>query len=155
MIFRCCLGFWLVAAMTVSADSIYRSVDAEGRVTFSTLPPATGAQQVEELNVQAPTPTTTPDPTGQTVMSQLVDEADRLRAERLAREQARTARIDGAQHDLMQAYNQLDQAKVQQNYDWQGIAGGGRRLSEAYFSRIQTAENQVRAAQEALGLASR
>lgn len=47
------LALWAASPVCVRADAVYKSVDAEGAVTyFSTPPPAGSAKQVEELRIQ-------------------------------------------------------------------------------------------------------
>jgi len=143
------LGVGVFVVGVGAADPIYRSVDEAGHVTFSTLPPAKAAR-VEALPVEAPPPSSSA-ANAAASMEQIMSEGQRLEAQRAALARARAIRLERAEQALAQAYAELNYAR--NNYDWQGKAGGGRRLSEAYFARIAAAEAQVRAAQEALDAA--
>lgn len=124
----------LVATGTVYADAIYKSVDAEGNVTYSTTPPTQGkGQRVQELRIQtgptAPPPETTP---------------------ATPNPEQQAAAIRTAQQALIRAKAELEQTKIQGNGDWQPGANGGKVLSAEYTNRVAAAEAQVEAAEQDL-----
>ena len=130
------------------AETIYKSVDAAGRVTYSTTPPG-GAAQVQPVSVP-------PEPSDRDVQDalerrqELEQAGAQLEQERAAERARRQERLKGAEDALRKAQSQLDQARVQREEDWQGRAGGGHYLKDSYFQRQQAAEAAVRAAEEAL-----
>jgi hypothetical protein len=147
------LSLVLLAAWTAvaGAETVYKSIDAQGNVTYSSTPPETAGkrQQVEEVLI-------TPGPS----------EEERLNAEKRAKEteaaaaqsgqtqarqQAARSQIVGeAEKNLAQARANLEQAKVKDLGDWQYLASGGRVLKQSYFDRIAKAERQLREAERAL-----
>ncbi len=145
-----CIALWGAFPVCAPADAIFKSVDAEGRVTYSSTPPAAGsAKRVEEMQI-APTPPSaggaSPAQRARTPDSG-AEERQRLR-EAAAKE--RSERIAAAQQDLIRAKAELEQAKIQGDGDWQYLVRGGRVLSESYFQRITAAEARVQAAEKAL-----
>jgi hypothetical protein len=128
------LGLALGLAPTAGAGSVYKAVDAEGRVTYSAKPPAADGQHVEQIKVPGgpDDALAEPDPGGQ------------------ARQQARAKAISAAQQQVIRAKAALEQAKIQSPEDWQTQPGSGRVLSAAYFNRVTAAEGEVETAERAL-----
>ncbi len=80
------LAIALAGALPALGATVYRSVDAEGKVSFSDTPPAAGtATEVIETRDTY----TSPDPDSAERLQQMRETTDRLRADRLAREQER------------------------------------------------------------------
>lgn len=136
------------APSRLAADTIYRSVDEHGRVTYSQHPPDDPAQ-VEQVDVRSD-PSAERQHEAQARARALREAAQQL--ERVhAREQAHQAsEIETAQAALSTAEKRLEQARIMRDDDWQGLAGGGRRLRESYHHRVEAAEAQVEAARERL-----
>ncbi len=145
----------LLLTAAAKAQTVYKSVDEEGRVTYSEEPPAQAdALRVEEVQI-APGPT----------------EEQRIEAERRAKQQEATAKmaadkrnketekasgdLDAAQERLRSAELALKEAKIESDDDWQYLATGGRVLKQSYFERIQGAERKVQEAQDAVRDAKR
>jgi Domain of unknown function (DUF4124) len=147
------LALGLAALQGAAADTIYRSVDASGRVTYSSTPPANAAS-VQEL---APPPEPSPADIQEALQrQQALQQAAARYQEELAAETARQeARLRAAEQALDAARAQRDQAALQTAQDWQGRQGGGHYLKGSYFQRLQAAEAAVQAAQKALAAARR
>ena len=80
------LAIALAGALPALGATVYRSVDAEGKVSFSDTPPAAGtATEV----IQTRDTYTSPDPDSAERLQQMRETTDRLRADRLARERER------------------------------------------------------------------
>ena len=143
------------AAPGLLAQAVYKSVDAEGNVTYSgSLPPAGSAREVEALAIDAdPAPA---ESEAASERMQALEQASQQRANAAAESRAeRQQAISAAQQDLIRAKAELEQSKIQGDGDWQWLARGGRVLSAAYFERVAAAEAQVAAAEKALEAARR
>jgi len=81
-VFTACMLLLVMLAGTAAADKIYRSVDAQGNVTFSSTPPA-DASAVDEVRVQ-------PGPS---------EEEQREARERLRRQEATASEMGEARTD--------------------------------------------------------
>jgi hypothetical protein len=80
------LAFALGGALPALGATVYKTVDAAGKVSYSDTPPAQGAavEVIETRDSDA-----SPDPDAAARLEQMRETTDRLRADRLAREQAR------------------------------------------------------------------
>lgn len=134
----------------VQAQHVYKSVDADGRVTYSATPPSeSGTAQVQELELQPG-----PNPQDQQAAHQRMrsnaaanqQSQDRREAERAKR----AAAVSAAQQALIRAQADLEQTKIPGDSDWQHLAKGGRVLSAGYYARLTAAEDRVAKAEEAL-----
>lgn len=137
-----------------SAETIYRSIDANGNVTYSSSPPpGSSAERIEQVPI-APGPS----PAQQRNAEQRALEIEReARSQAAPAPQARepAAAVAEAEQNLARARASLEQAKVKRDDDWQWLASGGRVLSERYFNRVSAAEAEVQAAEDALRQARR
>ena len=142
-----------VGSTLAHAQAVYRSVDAEGNVTFSDTPPAADtAREVQQITLDPG-----PDQDARNAAHDRMrafEQAEQARVNR-AEEQAaaRKAAVAEAQQAVIRAKAELEQAKIQGDGDWQWIAGGGRVLSAAYFERVAAAEARVEAAEKDLAAA--
>lgn len=143
----------MTLALGVTAQQVYRSVDQHGNVTFSSTPPPE-AKEVAPVNIDAgPTPAQRQDAMER---EQRLQEAVRgLDAERAEERRSRQSDISQAERALASARRELDTARVMRDEDWQGLAGGGRRLKPSYYQRVEQAETAVRAAEAELSRARR
>jgi len=129
-------------ALTAAAQTpqpVYRSTMPDGRVIYGDKP-APGATQSQQ--VELPPLTTIPSE---------MPEGPRARAS------SSSEAIDRADAEIVDAKQALDQAKAALEAGREplpgerlGTASGGSRLSDAYFARIQSLENAVKAAQQRL-----
>ncbi len=147
------LAGFLCAPSLVSAEEIYKSVDADGNVTYSSVPTA---EAVETQAVSVPdAPTAAQQQEAIQRERQLQQAADNLARDRSARDSQRGSAVQDAENARDQAKVQLEQALVKQDRDWQGLAGGGRRLKESYFERVRNAQENLRQTEESLSKARR
>ena len=149
------LGAALVSA-AASADSVYRWVDKDGTVNFSSTPPAqTGAQDVGTVEL-TPGPTPEAQQAAEERARTIGDAADRLRDERLGSKDKKQDSVTEAERALKEAQAKYANAQVQTADDWQTIAGGGGRyLKESYFDRLRSAQEALNQAQENFARAKR
>lgn len=143
------LSALLAAAPAAAQQTVFRSVDAQGNVTFSATPPPSGAvQDVEEVEIR-PGPTPEAQEAADQRLRTLIDETERRRQERAEAQTPNPERL-AAEQALQQALQDLEEARVQRDEDWQQISGGGRFLAPRYFERVEQAEQRVEAARRAL-----
>ncbi|MBS1201560.1 MAG: hypothetical protein H6R22_69 [Chromatiaceae bacterium] len=144
------LALWAANPVCVRADAVYKSVDAEGRVTYSSAPPPVGsARQVQELRIQ-PGPAAADTNAADQRLRALPEGGQDPGIEQAAAATQRQGVIATAQQELIRAKAELEQAKIQGDGDWQDPVGGGRVLSESYFKGVADAEAGVEAAEKAL-----
>jgi hypothetical protein len=142
------VAVWAAAA---GAETVYKTIDAQGRVTYSSTPPATpGARErVEEVPI-VPGPTEDERRQAEQRLKETEAAAARLAAEAERAQNATSQDTAEAEKALQQARVNLEQAKTKNLDDWQYLATGGRVLNQSYFDRVTAAEQQVRQAEEAL-----
>lgn len=132
------------------AAPIYKSVDADGHVSYSSSPPPEQrGQQVKEVKLA-------PGPSQQEVDAaekriQDIERAEFERNKQIEQEQAKRNKAEeAADSELRRARQDLEQAKIQRDSDWQYLQQGGRVLRQRYFDRVDAAEARVRKAEDAL-----
>ena len=146
-----CLALALLSTGTAHAETIYRRVDANGNVTFSSAPPKPG-EKAEQIEV---------DPNRNVVAPYITPETQQLEAEERQRywqkqqqdeqrQQDRQTLIEQAEAQLRQAREALDAGKALQPGDLIGKRGGGTRPSPQRNERLHELEAQVKAAEENL-----
>lgn len=141
-----CTLVLLTFAAGVSAQPVYKSIMPDGKVVYGEKP-AAGAARVETI---APPP-------AKTGVTGLTAE-EKARAAKLARERAAAAAAAEKSGQALQAARKaLAQAEAAQAAgkeplpsERQGIAGGGSRLTEAYFARQKSLEAAVAQARKRL-----
>jgi hypothetical protein len=144
------LGLLIGLGGVVQAQHVYKSVDAEGRVTYSATPPSErGTERVEELDLE-PGPTPEEQQAAHQRMRGNAAASQTVQDQREAERAKRSAAVSAAQQELIRARADLEQAKIPGDSDWQHLAKGGRVLSANYFARLTAAEDRVAKAEEAL-----
>jgi hypothetical protein len=128
------------------AGDVYRSVDADGNVSYTDTPPETDTK-VEKVEIQpGPTEASRRDTEQRnTAIRQAVEEA---RAKRLEKEAARDERVSKAHKELQDAENDLKRSKAFGEDDRQYLSGGRSRIKPEYFERLKEAEDKVEAARK-------
>lgn len=140
----------LLAAGTVGAQQVYRSIDADGNVTFSSSPPPpNSAARVDTIQLP-PGPTAEQQSAAEARMRQIEADSERRAAARAERQAQQGSDVAAAQQALQQAEQELEQARVRGDGDWQTIVTGGRVPSAAYEERVKAAEARVQDARDAL-----
>jgi predicted ribosome quality control (RQC) complex YloA/Tae2 family protein len=150
MMYKCLLALLLATlSATAASETVYRSVDAQGNVTFSDEPPLTGSG-VEEVTIDAPPPPASRMRHSEQEAQAAIKQANRNQMRREAAEEQRSMELREAEQALEQARKNLEQAKVIQEGDRRGKAGGGTRLTTEYLNRVKAAEKGVEEAQSRL-----
>ena len=132
------------AAGAGAQQPVYKSTMPDGKVVYAEKP-APGASRVEKMEP----------PPAKTGVSGLTQE-EKMRAEQLGqRRAAAAAEAAQSRKSVDDARKQLEQAEAARNAgkeplpgERQGIAGGGSRLTEAYFARQKALEDAVAAARK-------
>ena len=142
----CLVGFSVV----VSAETVYRSVDAEGNVTFSSQP-LQDAKEVEQVEI-APGPSEESQKEAMQRQQRLIDLAAGARKEREEKEEARRSKVEDAEQSVKDAEQALKDAKVITPDDRRGGAGSGM-IAPGYNDRVKQAEDQLAEAKRELSKA--
>jgi hypothetical protein len=139
----------LVLALPVhlSAGEVYRSVDAEGNVTYTDEPPRRDDGSAEKIEIH-PGPSEASRLDTEKRNEAIRRAMEEARGKRLKREAARNAKLAEAQKALKEAEEELKKAKVIDDDSRQNLSGGRSRLSPAYLERVRAAEAKVEAARK-------
>jgi hypothetical protein len=145
---RCAALLVLLGASDVGlAYNIYKSVDAQGNVTYSSSPPA-DTTMVERVKL-APAPSKDSLAAAKERERQIVAAGNQISTERKAQQETQAKGVDAARQEVNNAQAALADAKVMRDSDWQGTVQGKRHLKPEYFARVQAAESRLAQAQKA------
>lgn len=144
------LFVWLcLATPSLGADAIYKSVDADGRVTYSSQP-SPDAVRAQTLAVPNDEPAEEERQAATQRAGEIGEAVERLEQERLQKQARGQQQIKEATRAVDEAKARLEASRVQQEDDWQPIAKGGRYLKDSYYQRVGEAEQALTAAERAL-----
>lgn len=138
-----------ILSAVAAAETVYRTVDAEGNVSFTDEPPPTGSG-VEEITIDAPPPPASRVRQSEQEAQAAINKANRNQMRREAADEQRSMELREAEKALEQAQKNLEEAKVVREGDRRGKAGGGTRLTTEYLNRVKAAEKGVEEAQSRL-----
>lgn len=149
---------WILTLILIAAPAhaqVYKSVDPQGNVTYSSSPPNPGsAEIVKQVEIDPP-----PSQAEQQEAEQRIKRIEResARTDRQRREQAdsRKEAATDTEKTLDQARIALEEASVKRDSDWQYLSTGGRVLKQSYLDRVKRAEQQVKAAEDSARKARR
>ena len=130
-----------LAATAAHGQAVYRSVMPDGSIVYGDKP-APGAKEAKEVSLPPPN-ISKPPPAPPKQSAPAI--TPRQPAANSADEQVRNA-----ERDLQAAKAALEAGREPQPGERAGTAGGGSRLTDAYFERIKSLENAVAAAQKKL-----
>jgi hypothetical protein len=140
----------LVLAGTALSQGVYKSVDAQGRVTYSAKPPTdVRADRVERVPI-APGPTEHQRQAAEKRSKALraaTQKVEKVRGERDVKA-SRDAAV--AKRELKKAEAALQEAKLKGDDDWQYLSTGGRVLKQDYLDRVKEAEQAVQQARRSV-----
>lgn len=148
------IGTLLIAGGTAllsfqaAAETIYQSVGPAGEVTFSDQKPA-DAVEVKELRV-APEPAPEATHASRQRTQRMIEEAEKSQQQRDAAKEQKQAELEAARQRVKTAEANLKEAEEVREGDRLGTAGGGSRLTPAYFDRVEAAKAELEAARKAL-----
>lgn len=146
-----CAAIALLFVAGANAETVYRRVDANGNVTYSSAPPKAG-EKAEAVEI---------DPNRNVVTPHSTPETERLESEERSRywqnqqesqqqQQDRDAQISSAEARLEQARAMQEAGQALQPGDLIGKQSGGTRPSQQRTDRLQRLEDDVKAAEENL-----
>ena len=136
-------------AMGVAAEAVYRSVDAQGRVTYSDMPPA-DAEAAETVNLLEPL-SEARRREAEARQRKLIDLVGEREQEKAQAKAERDGTLEEAQQALEEARKRVDDARVIRTTDWWGVVGSGQ-LKPEYQERVREAEKELAAAERNLRL---
>lgn len=140
----------LLAACPATAQTVYKSVDAQGRVTYSsTPPPAETGELVERVPIE-PGPTEQQQQEATQKAKELEATTNSALQQRQAQGDQRASTASVAEKELRKAQIALEEAQIKGDGDWQTLATGGRVLKQSYLDRVQSAEQRVREAENSV-----
>lgn len=137
-------------APAAHADTVYKSIGPAGEVTYGSQPEP-GARESIPIDI----PSLSPEQRRAALLLRRHEKAlsaeVNSRLQTLEREWRRVdLEIVAAQNELAQAENVLQKGRTPLPGERRGKAGGGSRLSEAYFQRLRRSEVRVEAAKQRL-----
>ncbi|MEW8646435.1 MAG: DUF4124 domain-containing protein [Candidatus Thiodiazotropha endolucinida] len=130
----------------LQAGDVYRSVDAEGNVTYTDTPPKTDST-VEKIEIQ-PGPSEASRLDTEERNAAIRKAMEEARAKRLEKKASREERLSKAREELEDAEADLERTKELGDDDRQYLSGGRSRIKPEYFDRIKEAEDKVEAARK-------
>lgn len=137
----------VAGVLPAAADSVYKSVDEAGNVTYSDAPPR--SDFVDAHRFELP-PDITPEQRRAAAVerARVVREADIAQTRRAPR--AAPAEIREAERRLRSARKKLADYEEVRDDDWAGTQQGKRGLKPAYYARVDAAKKEVADAQAKL-----
>lgn len=148
LVFLLFSGLCLAGAVSASAQPLYKSTMPDGKVIYGEKP-APGATKVETV-------TPPPPKTGTVVVTPEEKKRAEERAKKRAAEAARTeSELEAARKQLKDAEAARDAGKEALPGERIGTAGGGSRLTDAYWERQKKLEEAVEAVRKRLDEAQR
>jgi hypothetical protein len=144
------IAILLAISFTVSAQTIYKQVDKDGKITYTDKPPSKeqAAQKVDidtERNIAKPLGSRP---------AQAIESADNQLKRRAHSDAALEKMIEQARAKLDLVKDELAKGKEPQEEDWMTVGAQSgrpfRHLNEAYFDRVKQLEEAVRQAEEEL-----
>lgn len=133
--------FILALPAHLLAGDVYRSVDAEGNVTFTDKPPEAD-RSVEKIEIH-PGPSEASRLDTERRNAAIRKAMEEARDKRLEKEAARDDRLSEARNALSKAEDELKQSKEIGEDDRQYLSGGRSRIRPEYFERLKEAEAKV------------
>ena len=143
----CSIVVLLFGASGTLAQPVFKSTMPDGKIVYGEKP-VPGATKVDTIET----------PPAKAGIGSALTQDEKARAEALTKQRQQTATADAVKQDqLTQARNGVKQAEsaVEKGKEplpgeRQGLAGGGSRLTEAYFARQKSLEDTLAAARKRL-----
>jgi hypothetical protein len=140
-----------LAATAGQAQTIYKSIDPQGNVLYSSEPPQ-GTAESEQIKL-APDPSPEAQAEAKRREAKLLEAAQQ--SDQSAKQQAtggadHRASIDQAKKDVESAEQALAQAHEKHLDDYRGSEDRPTDLKQSYYERVREKQEQLRAAQQRL-----
>ncbi len=139
----------MTLAAPVMAQNVFKSVDETGTVTYSSSVPV-DAVESEPMKLAPPPPTAATEE-ARAKADETVEAAGQLSAEDETRKAEKAAETQAKNEAVVAAEQNLEDAKIIRDGDWQNLQGGGRVLNEGYQQRVREAEAVVQGAKRKAG----
>ena len=138
--------WFALGAQPLTAETLYKVVDEDGRVTYTDKPPEESDKaEVTEIPISSDQ-NIIKNPNGKTV-EQRNQELNQQIEERKERDKSAIdqyqSNLTSAQKTLQNAEQALESGLIGQKGDWLGKKNGGARPSPQRLSRIESLENNV------------
>ena len=144
------LAACVAASLCARAELIYKSVGADGSVTYSSQP-VPGAKHTTAIDIQTLSPE---ERRAADRLRKQVEGANSELAKAFADRDEAWRRADveirDATEKLASAEARLESEREPREDEWIGNVGGGTRLRESYFARLKELEDRVTAARARL-----
>lgn len=134
---------FLIAANPVTAQTVYKSIDAQGRVTYSSKPPPVETPKTVERVPIAPGPTPQQQQEATHRATELQATTNSTLKQRKEQENEGSSTASDAEKALLKAGGVLEEAGIKGN-DWQPIVEEGRVLDRNYRDGGGNAERGAR-----------
>jgi TolA-binding protein len=133
-----------------AADEVYKSIDAQGRVTYSAKPPPSASDEmVEEVKIR-PGPTEEQVQQAEQQAKALQELTQQTQEQRQAQEQAKTLKdLSKAEQELREATSVLNEAEETQPGGYYYPGGEEPVLGPEHRERVEAARQKVQQAKEA------
>lgn len=145
---RCLLLALFISGLPAQllAGEVYRSVDAEGNVTYTDTPPGTDTK-IERVDIH-PGPSEASRLDTERRNAAIRKAMEQARSKRMKKEASHEERLTNARKQLDEAEDALKQSKELVDDDRQHMTGGRSRIKPEYFERIKEAEEKVEEARK-------
>jgi hypothetical protein len=122
------------------AYQVYKTVDADGRVAYSTHPPADSVSM--EIVKIHPGPSVEEQAEAAEHESAIKQATGDVQRQREALKAERAQSVGTARDELSAAKADLEAARQIRDDDWQGLVSGKRRLKPSYHDRVQSSKQR-------------
>lgn len=146
---RLSMLFLLASCAAVAQTTLYKSVDAQGNVTFSDTPPVDGAA-ADPIEISDTPANVLPSENIQEAMEEQQQADQRAAREQQAARQDWNQRYATAKAELEEAEKNLASAQQIKEGDTVGSAFGGARPNQKWIENLEQAERDVEEKQAAL-----
>ena len=136
-------------ASLAGAETVYRSVGADGQIVFSDTPPS-DAKSSEKVNLLAPL-SEERRKEAEARQQQLIELVSQGEEEQAAEETTAEDKLAEAKQAVEEARERVDQAKAIRPDDWWNGVGSGQ-LKPGYQERVRQAEQELKTAERDLRL---
>ena len=138
----------VVLPLIAQGQGVYRTLDKEGQVIFTDVPPTD--QPAVEVMELPPGPSEAERQKAESRLEAMRQKLEENRRQREARTKEKKAEADELKQQLAEAEARLREARILKDEDRQTLAGRGRRIRPEYFQRIEEAEAEVEAIRKRL-----
>ncbi len=148
------IALCVVLSCAASAQTVYKEVDKDGKVTYTDKKPDDNSKKTEKVDIN----------TNRNITQPLAKKEEKEEREgssrssakpeqRIARDNDLLEKLTQARENLERAKEALASAQTPADDEWINTIRGARIPSEAYYQRVKTFEDAVKKAEEDLASA--